>query len=63
MGFFQPVERRIKGALLDLQRAPGELLDAEENAVAVERAEGDSFKDEEIETAGKKFSLAHDALS
>jgi hypothetical protein len=63
MGFFQPVERRIKGALLDLQRAPGKLLDAEENAVAVERAEGDSFKDEEIETAGKKFSLAHDALS
>jgi len=34
------------------------LLDAQKNTIAMERAEGDGLQNEEIESAGKKLSLA-----
>src|SRR6266852_3408819 len=42
-------ERGIERTLLDGELVAGDLLDAEENAVAVERAEGDRLQDEHVE--------------
>jgi hypothetical protein len=45
----QAEERGVKRALLDGELIAGDLLDAQENAVAVERAEGDRLQDEHVE--------------
>jgi hypothetical protein len=50
-------EGGVEGALFDEESATGNLLDAEEDAVAVERAEGDGFENEQIEGAGKEIGL------
>jgi hypothetical protein len=50
-------ERGVEGALLDEQRAAGDLLDAEENAVPVEGTERDSLENQKIESAGKEIGL------
>jgi hypothetical protein len=51
-------ERRIKRALLDGELAARDLLDTEENAVAMERAEGDRLQDEHVECTLHKVELA-----
>ena len=59
----EPVERGIEGALLNLQSVAGDLLDAEEHAIAVERAERDGFQDQEVECALQQFGgIAHASL-
>jgi hypothetical protein len=50
-------ERGVEGSLFDKKRAARDLLDAEENAVAVEGAEGDGFKNEQVESTGEKVGL------
>ena len=40
----EAVERGVEGALLDEELVGAHLLDAEEDAVAVELAEGDGFE-------------------
>src|SRR5215471_14146658 len=51
---FEAVESGIECALLDLERAAGDLADAQEDAVAVESAEGDGFEDQDVESAGEE---------
>src|SRR5262249_49550185 len=56
----QTEQCRIKRALFDEQGLSRNLLDAQENAVAVKRAERNRFQNEQVECAGKKFSfVAH----
>src|SRR5580698_2079885 len=59
----QAEQCRIKRSLLDEQRAVGNLADPEQNAVAVEWAEGNGFQDEKIQGPGKKLSLIGHAPS
>jgi hypothetical protein len=49
--------------LLDGELVAGDLLDAQENAVAVERAEGDCFQDEHVEGSLHKVELAGHGFS
>src|SRR5258708_5601406 len=51
-------ERGIERSLLDGELVAGDLLDAEENAVAVEWAEGDGLQDEHVEGALHEVELA-----
>ena len=53
----EPKQRGIERALFDDQDVPGNLLDAQKNAVAMERAERNCFQNEGIESAGKKLRL------
>jgi hypothetical protein len=46
---FEAEERGIQRTLLDGELVARDLLNAEENAVAVERAEGDRLQDEHVE--------------
>jgi len=48
---FEPVEGGIERALLDDELLARDLLNAEEDAVAVELAERDGFEDEKVEGA------------
>jgi hypothetical protein len=50
-------EGGVEGALFDEEGAAGDLLDAEENAVAVKGAEGDGFENEQVQSAGEKVGL------
>ena len=45
----EAIERGVEGALLHDELVGAHLLDAEEDAVAVELAEGDGFEDEQVE--------------
>jgi hypothetical protein len=45
----EPVERGIQRALLNLQRVARDLLDAQQDPVAVRRAERDRLEDEQVE--------------
>ena len=47
-------ETRIKCALFDREWVTGDLSDAQQNAVTMQRGERDRPQDEEIEGAGKK---------
>jgi glycine cleavage system aminomethyltransferase T len=46
-------QRRKERALLDLERAASDLLDAEEDTVTVKRVERDSFENENVQRAGE----------
>jgi hypothetical protein len=48
---FEAVERGVEGALLDFETILGDLLDAQQNSIAVEGAQGDGFEDEHVEGA------------
>jgi len=50
-------QTRIERALFDQQRVAGDLADAQQDPVSVQRAEGDRPQDEEIERTGKNLSL------
>ena len=55
---FEAIERGIERALLDFSGALfQDLLDAQKNAVAVQRAERDGFEDEHVERALQKTEL------
>ena len=56
----QPVEGRVEGALLDGEGAARELLDAQQDPVAVDVAQGDGLEDEEVEGAGEDVGLGFD---
>ena len=45
---FEPVERGIERALLNFEAVFRDLLDAQENAVTVQRPERDGFEDEHV---------------
>src|SRR6266849_3951986 len=53
----QPVQRRVQGTLLNLQPIFRNLLDAQQNAVAVQRAEGNSLEDQHVQRALQKVEL------
>src|SRR5512146_2318591 len=55
--FFQAVEGGIERALLHQQSAGRNLLDAQKHPIAVQRAERDSFQDEQVESSGKQFGF------
>ena len=50
----EPEERRIQRALLDEQRAAGDLLDPQQHGVAVERPERDGLEDEQVQGSGQQ---------
>jgi len=54
---FEAVEGGVEGALLDFELAAGDLLDAEQDSVAVEGAEGDGFEDEHVEGSLEEVDL------
>src|SRR5688500_8687524 len=49
----QPLERRVEGALVHLEHAVGDLLDALADPPAVQRGEGERLEDEEVERAAE----------
>ena len=51
-------ERGIERTLLDGELVAGDLLDAEQDAVTVERAEGDCLQDEHVECALHEIELS-----
>jgi hypothetical protein len=59
----QPVERRVKRALLDEQRAPRDLLYAQQHAVAVQLAKRNRFEYQDVQRPGEKVDLTRHALS
>src|SRR6185437_3874814 len=54
---FEPIERRIKRALLNFQPVFRNLLDAQQNPVAVQRAQRHSLENEHVQRPLKKFHL------
>src|SRR5215468_3168996 len=50
----QAVQRWIERALFDIERAVGDLPDAQQHAVTVKRSERDGFEDQQIEGSGKE---------
>jgi len=52
----EPVQGRIQRPLFDLEVASGDLLDAQQDAVPVLRAERDRLEDQQVERAGKNRS-------
>ena len=53
----EAVQRRIEGPLLDFQAVFGNLLDAQQDAVAVQRAERDGFQNQHVERALHQIGL------
>src|SRR4051794_41428661 len=54
---FQAVERGIERALLHLEDIAGDLPDAQGDAVAVDRTEGDDLEDKHVERALEQIGL------
>src|SRR2546429_1688 len=51
----QSKQRGVERALFDQQRSVGNLFDARQNAVAVERSQRHGFQTEQIESAGENL--------
>ena len=59
----ESVERGVEGTLLNLQRVIRDLLNAQQDAVPVERSERNGFQDQKVERALKQLGrLGHGAL-
>ena len=56
-------QRRVECALLDEQRAAGDLFDAEQDAVAVLGRQGDGLQDQQIECAWQQGRFFSQSLS
>jgi hypothetical protein len=54
-GVFQAIQGRIKRPLFDLEHLSGDLLDTQEDAIAMQRAQGRSFQNQQIQRSGKKI--------
>src|SRR6185369_1670103 len=59
----EAIEGGVERALLDLEALTRDLLDAEENAVSVARAEGHGLQDEHVEGALEEVRRPGHALS
>src|SRR5262249_27527295 len=59
----QTVQRRVERALLHGKMPVRDLADAQENSVAVLRAERDGFENQEVEGAGEEFDRGHGGCS
>jgi hypothetical protein len=46
---FQAIERRVQRALLNLEAILRNLLNAQKNAVSMQRAEGDRLEDQHVQ--------------
>ena len=55
----EAVQRGIEGSLLDLQLVARDLLDAQQDAVAVLRTERNRFEDEQVERALEELGGRH----
>jgi hypothetical protein len=55
------VERRVQGALLDLELVVGGLFDPADHAEAVHRSPGECFHDEEIERTANEVEVGFHA--
>ena len=53
----QPVKRRIKGSLLDLQRVLRNLLDAQKNAIAMQRPQRNRFQNQHVQGSLQQIHL------
>ena len=51
----EAVERGVQRALLNLQRIAGDLLDAQEDAVAMLGPQRDGFENQEVQRALQEF--------
>ena len=59
----EAVERGVQGTLLDLQCVVRDLLNAQQDAVPVERSEGNGLQDQEVERALEQLGrFGHGAL-
>src|SRR5205807_6650181 len=59
----QSKQRRVERALFDQQRSVGNLFDAQQNTVAIERAQRDGFQNEQIESAGENLrAFSHPSI-
>jgi hypothetical protein len=58
----QAIESGVQRALLNLEEIFGDLLDAQEDAVAMQRAKRDGFEDEHVQSALEKFELLGHAV-
>src|SRR5215471_16901173 len=58
----QTEQRGIERSLLNEERLPGDLADAQKNSVAMQGPHGNCLQDEEIECAGKKLGLICHAI-
>lgn len=54
---FEPVKRRIERTLLNFQKISGDLLDAQQNAIAVQRAQRNGFEDQHFQRAAQQVNL------
>src|SRR5579864_1157466 len=54
---FQPVECGIEGALANLQRLMGDLVDALDNGVSMDREERGDLQDKHVERSLEQFSV------
>src|SRR5262249_37328947 len=59
---FQPMQRGIEGALRDLQRVAGNLLESLGDAITVNRTERDNLEDQKIQRALRQIGLGRHAL-
>ena len=57
----EAVQRGIERALLDGERAAGDVLDAQQHAVAMLGTERQGLEDQQIERAGQQLSLGNGA--
>jgi hypothetical protein len=46
---FETIQRGVQRPLLNLEGSTGDLLDAQQDAVAVQLAEGNGFENEDVE--------------
>src|SRR5688572_26061092 len=56
---FEPMERRIERALLDLEDVVGDLPDPARYAVAVSRSPGQCFQDHQVQRSVHQISRTH----
>ena len=60
---FEAVDCSVEGALQDFEALAGDLLDAQQNAVAMQRTERDCLEDEHLERALREFDRSRQRFS
>jgi hypothetical protein len=59
----EAIERGVQRALLDVERAARDLLDAREHGVAVQLAQRDGLEDQQVERARQEVGLVWHGFS